>query len=49
MSLQKQITLNQNDYNNITKAFFFYLENEKDLNLTQKQINSILQTNSKIQ
>ena len=49
MSLQKQITLNQNDYNNITKSFFFYLENEKDLNLTQNEINSILQTNSKIQ
>jgi hypothetical protein len=49
MSITKTITLNQNDYNNITKAFFFYLENEKDLNLTQNEINSILQTNSKIQ
>ena len=49
MSTTKTITLNQNDYNNITKSFFFYLENEKDLNLTQNEINSILQTNSKIQ
>ena len=49
MSITKTITLNQNDYKNITKSFFFYLENEKDLNLTQNEINSILQTNSKIQ
>lgn len=49
MSNTKTITLTQNDYNNITKAFFFYLENEKDLNLNQNEINSILKTNSKIQ
>ena len=49
MSNTKTITLNQNDYYNITNAFFFYLENEKDLNLTQNEINSILNTNSKIQ
>ena len=49
MSKTKTITLTQNDYNNITKAFFFYLENEKDLNLNQNEIKSILKTNSKIQ
>ena len=27
----KTITLTQSDYTNITKAFFFYLENEKEL------------------
>ena len=47
--MSKTITLTQNDYNNITKAFFFYLENEKDLNLNQNEIKSILKTNSKIQ
>jgi hypothetical protein len=45
----KTITLTQQDYTNITNAFFYYLENEKALNLTQKEINSILETNSKIQ
>jgi hypothetical protein len=45
----KTITLTQNDYTNITKAFFYYLEIEKALNLTQKEIDSILETNSKIQ
>ena len=45
----KSITLTQSDYTNITKAFFYYLENEKALNLTQAEIDSILQTNSKIQ
>jgi len=45
----KTITLTQNDYTNITNAFFYYLENEKVLNLTQKEIDSILETNSKIQ
>ena len=38
----KTITLTQSDYTNITKAFFYYLENEKALNLTQKEIDSIL-------
>ena len=47
--MTKPITLTQNDYTNITKAFFFYLENEKSLNLSQKEIDSILDTNSKIQ
>jgi len=45
----KTIQLTQTDYNNITKAFFFYLENEKQLNLTKKEIESILKTNNKIQ
>ncbi len=45
----KTITLTQSDYTNITKAFFFYLENEKTLNLTKKDIDSILKTNNKIQ
>ncbi len=45
----KTITLTQSDYNNITAAFFYYLENEKALNLTQTEIDSILETNSKIQ
>lgn len=45
----KTIKLTQSDYTNITKAFFYYLENEKALNLTQTEINSILETNSKIQ
>jgi|TARA_B100000287_G_scaffold323559_1_gene307597 hypothetical protein len=45
----KIIKLTQSDYNNITKAFFYYLENEKKLNLTQKEIDSILKTNNKIQ
>ena len=45
----KTITLTQTDYTNITKAFFYYLENEKALNLTQQEINSILETNNKIQ
>ena len=45
----KTITLTQTDYTNITKAFFYYLENEKALKLTQQEINSILETNSKIQ
>ena len=49
MSTTKTITLNQNDYYNITNAIMFYLENEKDLNLNQNEIDSILQTNSKIQ
>ena len=42
------ITLTQSDYTNITKAFFFYLENEKELKLTKKEIDSILKTNNKI-
>ena len=46
--MSKTITLTQSDYTNITKAFFFYLENEKFLNLSQKEIDSILETNSKI-
>lgn len=45
----KTIKLTQSDYTNITNAFFYYLENEKALNLTQTEINSILETNSKIQ
>jgi hypothetical protein len=45
----KSITLTQSDYTNITKAFFYYLENEKELNLTQTEIDSILETNNKIQ
>jgi hypothetical protein len=45
----KTITLTQSDYTNITKAFFYYLENEKTLNLTQTEIDSILETNNKIQ
>ena len=45
----KTITLTQSDYTNITKAFFYYLENEKALKLTQKEIDSILETNNKIQ
>ena len=45
----KSITLTQSDYTNITKAFFYYLENEKALNLTQQEIDSILKTNSKLQ
>ena len=45
----KTVTLTQTDYNNITKAFFFYLENEKELKLTKKEIDSILKTNNKIQ
>ena len=45
----KSITLTQTDYNNITKAFFYYLENEKALDLSQKEIDSILKTNNKIQ
>ena len=45
----KSITLTQSDYTNITKAFFYYLENEKALNLTQTEIDSILKTNSKLQ
>ena len=45
----KTITLTQNDYSNITKAFFFYLENEKELNLSQQEIESIFETNNKIQ
>jgi len=45
----KSIKLTQTDYNNITKSFFFYLENEKKLNLTKKEIDSILKTNNKIQ
>jgi len=45
----KTITLTQNDYTNITKAFFFYLENEKELNLSQQEIESIFETNNKIQ
>lgn len=45
----KTITLTQSDYTNITKAFFYYLENEKALNLTQTEIDSILKTNSKLQ
>ena len=45
----KTITLTQTDYANITKAFFYYLENEKSLNLTQQEIDSILETNNKIQ
>ena len=45
----KSITLTQSDYTNITKAFFYYLENEKVLNLTQTEIDSILETNNKIQ
>ena len=45
----KTITLTQSDYTNITKAFFYYLENEKTLKLTQQEIDSILETNSKIQ
>jgi len=49
MSITKTITLNQNDYYNISNAIMFYLENEKDLNLTQTEIDSILNTNSKIQ
>ena len=49
MSTTKTITLNQNDYYNITSAIMFYLENEKDLKLTQTEIDSILNTNSKIQ
>jgi len=49
MSNTKTITLNQNDYYNITNAIMFYLENETQLNLNQNEINSILQTNSKIQ
>lgn len=49
IKMQKSITLTQSDYTNITKAFFFYLENEKELNLTKKEINSILKTNNKIQ
>ena len=49
MSTTKTITLNQNDYYNITNAIMFYLENETQLNLNQNEINSILQTNSKIQ
>ncbi len=49
MSNTKTITLNQNDYYNITNAIMFYLENEKDLNLNQNEIKSILNTNSKIQ
>ena len=47
--MSKTITLTQSDYTNITKSFFFYLENEKFLNLNQKEIDSILDTNSKIQ
>ena len=39
----------RNDYNNITNALFYYLQNEKSLNLTQNEINSILKTNNKIQ
>ena len=42
------ITLTQSDYTNINKAFFFYLENEKELKLTKKEIDSILKTNNKI-
>ena len=49
MSNTKTITLTQNDYYNITNAIMFYLENETQLNLNQNEINSILQTNSKIQ
>ena len=49
MSITKTITLNQNDYYNISNVIMFYLENEKDLNLNQNEIDSILQTNSKIQ
>jgi hypothetical protein len=45
----KTITLTQTDYTNITKAFFYYLENEKALKLTQQEIDSILETNNKIQ
>ena len=47
--MSKTITLTQSDYTNIINAFFFYLENEKFLNLSQKEIDSILDTNSKIQ
>lgn len=49
MSNTKTIILNQNDYNNITNALFYYLQNEKLLNLTQNEIDSILKTNNKIQ
>ena len=45
----KTITLTQSDYTNITKAFFFYLENEKELNLTKKDIDSILKKDTQIE
>jgi len=42
----KTINLTQQDYTNITNAFFFYLENA---DLTQTEIDFILETNNKIQ
>ena len=46
---QKQITINQKDYDTLTKAFFILLENDLELNLSKDFIESILDFNSKIQ
>ena len=46
---QKQITINQKDYDTLTKAFFILLENDFELNLSKDFTKSILDFNSKIQ
>tara|TARA_R110001599_G_scaffold13516_1_gene60847 strand:+ start:207 stop:377 length:171 start_codon:yes stop_codon:yes gene_type:complete len=46
---QKQITINQKDYDTLTKAFFILLENDFELNLSTDFTKSILDFNSKIQ
>ena len=49
MSNTKTITLNQNDYTTLQMLSCSILKMKKISTLNQNEINSILQTNSKIQ